>query len=156
MPAEKALNGIRNFRNIDGRFNVIKTGYFTLINDCYNANPDSVKASLSVIGSLSGKKAAVLADMKELGDTSEKMHREIGAYASEVLDTLICIGTDAKYIMEEARIKNPSVNAVYFENNEAAKAEILNYLEKSDTVLIKGSHSMNLSEITSFLKEICQ
>lgn len=156
MPAGKAIEGIRHFKNIDGRFNVIKTDYFTLINDCYNANPDSVKASLKVVGSLPGRKAAVLADMKELGETSEKMHREVGAAAAQNLDTLICIGPEAKYIIEEAKAADPSVRTVHFSNNDEAKAGIMNYLEKSDTVLIKGSHSMNLSEITSFLKEICE
>lgn len=153
MPAEKAVTGIRNFKNIDGRFNVIKTDYFTLINDCYNANPDSVKASLKVVGSLKGRKAAVLADMKELGDISEKMHREVGAAAAENLDTLICIGPEARFIKEAAESAGNGIKAVHFADNEEAKANIYNWLEKDDTVLIKGSHSMNLSEITSFLKE---
>jgi metal-dependent hydrolase (beta-lactamase superfamily II) len=60
-----------------------------------------------------------------------------------------------KTIMDEAKKTNPSLNAVWYENNAAAKASVMNHLEKSDTVLIKGSHSMNLSEMTSFLKEIC-
>lgn len=153
MPASEAIEGIRNFKNIDGRFNVIKTERFTLINDCYNANPDSVKASLKVVGSLPGRKTAVLADMKELGDNSEKMHREVGAYAAEQLDTLICIGPEAKFIYEEAKSTDSYLKAVHFDSNEEAKAEIMNWLEKDDTVLIKGSHSMNLSEITAFLKE---
>lgn len=156
MPAEKAIEGIRCFRNIDGRFNVIKTGFFTLINDCYNANPDSVKASLKVISTLSGRKSAVLADMKELGTDSEKMHREVGKAAAESLDTLVCIGDEAKYILEEAVSVNPALRAVHYSTNDEAKKDIMNHLEKSDTVLIKGSHSMNLSEITSFLKEICE
>ena len=155
MPATEAINGIKNFKNIEGRFNVIKTGLFTLINDCYNANPDSVEASLRVVGELKGKKAAVLADMKELGDTSEKMHRKIGSFAAENLDTIIAIGPEARYIAEEAKKTNPSVTAVHFDDNESAKKEMMNYLEKNDTILIKGSHSMNLSEITSFLREIC-
>ena len=155
MPAGKALEGISHFKNIDGRFNVIKTDSFTLINDCYNANPDSVKASLKVIGTLPGRKAAVLADMKELGENSEKMHRETGAFAAECLDTLICIGPEALFTYEEAKKANPYLKAVHYNNNDEAKADMLNILEKSDTVLIKGSHSMNLSEITSFLKETC-
>ncbi len=155
MPAGKALEGISHFKNIDGRFNVIKTDSFTLINDCYNANPDSVKASLKVIGTLPGRKAAVLADMKELGENSEKMHRETGAFAAECLDTLICIGPEALFTYEEATKANPYLKAVHYNNNDEAKADMLNILEKSDTVLIKGSHSMNLSEITSFLKETC-
>ena len=155
-PAGKAIEGIRHFKNIDGRFNVIKADCYTLINDCYNANPDSVKASLKVISTLPGRKAAVLADMKELGENSEKMHREVGAFASECLDTLICIGPEAKYIEEEARKTNPYLKTVHFENNEEAIKNIRDYLEISDTVLIKGSHSMNLSEITSFLSGICK
>ena len=155
-PAGKAIEGIRHFKNIDGRFNAIKADCYTLINDCYNANPDSVKASLKVISTLPGRKAAVLADMKELGENSEKMHREVGAYAAECLDTLICIGPEAKYIEEEAKKTNPYLKTVHFENNEVAVKSIRDHLEISDTVLIKGSHSMNLSEITSFLSGICK
>lgn len=155
-PAGKAIEGIRHFKNIDGRFNVIKADCYTLINDCYNANPDSVKASLKVISTLPGRKAAVLADMKELGENSEKMHREVGAYAAECLDTLICIGPEAKYIEEEAKKTNSYLKTVHFENNEEAVKSIRDHLEISDTVLIKGSHSMNLSEITSFLSGICK
>ena len=93
--------------------------------------------------------------MKELGDTSEKMHRKIGSFAAENLDTIIAIGPEARYIAEEAKKTNPSVTAVHFDDNESAKKEMMNYLEKNDTILIKGSHSMNLSEITSFLREMC-
>ena len=84
------------------------------------------------------------------------MHREVGKAAAESLDTLVCIGDEAKYILEEAVSVNPALRAVHYSTNDEAKKDIMNHLEKSDTVLIKGSHSMNLSEITSFLKEICE
>lgn len=154
MPEEKIVEGIRSFKNIDGRFNVIETETLTIINDCYNANPDSVKASIKVMRDLKGRKLAVLADMKELGDSSEKMHREVGKAAADVLDVLICIGNDAKFIMDEAKQKSPQIDAFYFKDNEEAKSALPSIIQKADTILIKGSHSMNLSEITEFLKTI--
>ncbi len=153
MCVEDILSGIQKFKNIDGRFNVIKTESYTLINDCYNANPDSVKASLKVLGNLPGRKVAILADMKELGENSEKLHREVGKAASSLIDILICIGNDAKYIMESAVFENSAITAVFFETNEKAKEKLNDILNENDTILIKGSHSMNLSEITDFLKQ---
>lgn len=154
MSTEKIISGIRNFKNIDGRFNVIKTQSFTLINDCYNANPDSVKASLKVLGSLDGNKTAILADMKELGENSSKMHLDTGKTASSLVDRLICIGDDARYIAEGALSENADLQVFHFNNNNEAMEKLPDILCKNDTILIKGSHSMNLSEITEFLKNM--
>lgn len=154
MPVEKIIKGINNFKTIDGRFNVIKTGSLTLINDCYNANPDSMAASLRVVSNLKGRRTAVLADMRELGDNSAELHEKTGFLAASSCDVLVCIGDDAKHIMEGAKKAKPHFEAYYFENNKDAVNKLPAILKKDDTVLIKGSHSMNLSEITDFLKSL--
>ena len=152
MPDDKIISGISNFKNIDGRFNVIKTSEYTLINDCYNANPESVKASLKVLSTLEGRRVAILADMKELGEDSEQMHYETGKLASELVDVLICIGNEAKNIQNGAMESELKIQTAHFDTNERAVAELKNILRKDDTILIKGSHSMKLSQITEFLK----
>ncbi len=152
MPDDKIISGISHFKNIDGRFNVIKTSEYTLINDCYNANPESVKASLRVLSTLEGRRVAILADMKELGENSELMHYETGKLAAELIDVLICIGDQAKFLQKGAAESGTGIQTVHFDTNDQAVAELKNILKKSDTILIKGSHSMKLSEITDFLK----
>lgn len=153
MTNEEIIRGIRNFKNIDGRFNVIKTEKYTLINDCYNANPESVKASLGVLGKLEGRRVAVLADMKELGENEEKMHISTGELAADMVDVLICIGPLAKFIKEGADKTGKGILTYHFDKNDDALAKISSVLKENDTVLIKGSHSMNLSEITEYLKK---
>lgn len=152
MPEDKIISGISHFKNIDGRFNVIKTPEYTLINDCYNANPESVKASLKVLSTLEGRRVAILADMRELGENSETMHYETGKLASELIDIVICIGDDAKFIEKGAMESSTPILTAHFDTNEQAISELKNILKKSDIILIKGSHSMKLNEITDFLK----
>lgn len=151
---EKAAQGIRNFKNIDGRFNVIRLEDKTIINDCYNANPESVKASLNVMSTLGGRKAAVLADMKELGDDSDQMHIMTGRLAAKSVDVLICIGTQAKLMEKGASEENRDCRVFFFENNAQAINELPDILKKDDVILVKGSHSMKLEEITAALKNI--
>ncbi len=152
MPEEKIISGIRTFKNIDGRFNIIKTDNITIINDCYNANPESVKASLEVMGTLQGRRVAILADMGELGDNSSKMHTETGAFAAQRVDVLICIGKQSKFIIDGAQKSNSSIICYHFDTNSQAIEKLKGILEKDDTVLVKGSHAMKLEEITESLK----
>ncbi len=154
MPEDKIISGIRNFKNIDGRFNIIKTDHITIINDCYNANPESVKASLEVMGTLSGRKAAILADMGELGDTSSQMHTDVGIFAAQKVDVLICIGKQSQFIMDGAKKTNSSIICYHFDTNNQAIEKLNSILNKHDTVLVKGSHAMKLEEITESLKKI--
>lgn len=154
MPVKEMIKGINSFKTIDGRFNVIKTPSLTLINDCYNANPDSTSASLRVVSNLKGRRAAVLADMRELGENSHELHEKTGFLAASSCDVLVCIGDEAKYIMEGAKKAKPHFEAFYFETNKDAVEKLSGILKKDDTVLIKGSHSMNLSEITEYLKTL--
>lgn len=151
---DKALEGIRNFKNIDGRFNVIHLSDKTIINDCYNANPESVNASLNVMSTLEGRKVAVLADMKELGENSEKMHIITGEHAAMKTDVLICIGSEAKYMEQGAKKSGNDCEVHHFDSNTDAIKALPQIIRKNDVILVKGSHSMKLEEITAALKEM--
>ena len=125
----------------------------TVIEDCYNASPDSQKAAINALMSIDGdRKIAVLGDMLELGDYSETAHSEIGDYAAEKkVDLLFTYGEESKHIAKSA--KNKGVNVKAFTD----KTELFNVLKDeikpSDAVLFKASRGMKLEEVITLLYE---
>lgn len=141
------ISGVESYKTVGSRANVIKTGGITVIDDCYNANPNSVKAALDTLANFGGRRVAVLGDMKELGKDELRLHREIGAYACEKADFIIAVGHLAVKIKEGAGDK-----CVYFESLDKALAELSSLINTGDTVLVKASHSMEFNKITELLK----
>ena len=139
-----------------GRQEVIKArGGFTIVNDAYNANPDSMKASLAMFCSMQvgGARYAVLGDMGELGDFAPACHEGVGAFAAaQPLDLLICVGELSGHIargaaaagMPEGRIRHVACVADVLEELDAR-------LEPGDAVLVKASHSMGLERVAEGL-----
>lgn len=124
----------------------------TVIDDSYNASPDSVKSGMDVLCAQNtfGRKVAVLADMKELGDYSEKGHTDIGLYANEKnIDAIFAIGEDIKYTLNAA----DKAQCKHFETNVQLAEELISYLQNGDCVLIKGSRSMHTEEVVKTLLE---
>ncbi len=118
------------------------------IEDCYNASPTSMLASLSVLNTVSdGRKIAVLGDMLELGDMAISAHYEVGEAAAKNADVIVCVGSLAKEISNGA--KSHGAYAVLFESNDEAAEFLKQNLEKNDCVLFKASHSMHFEEIIS-------
>lgn len=159
LTQEQIVAGIASVKPVDGRSNIVKYGSFTLIDDCYNANPVSMRAALDVLSGVSGRTVAVLGDMGELGENEAQFHREIGAYAVEKgITGLICIGRLARYMYQGAcKTKERTMHntfVLYYETLE----ELLSKLENDRlfsyhvTVLIKASHSMQFSKIVEVLK----
>lgn len=94
MTDREICAGIEANVPIAGRNNLIRAPHFTIIDDCYNANPTSMKASLDVLAFADTRKAAILGDMFELGENEKQMHREVGIHAvRKGIDVLICIGS---------------------------------------------------------------
>lgn len=144
--------GIASVQPVGGRSNIIKTNQYTLIDDCYNANPTSMKAAVDLLKTANTRKVAILGDMFELGDDEKEMHREIGDYiAKENIEVIICIGK-LSLSMYEAAKKHSKNQVYYFENRDQLLDNITNLLQKNDTILIKASHGMEFMHIVNALE----
>lgn len=154
---EEIINGIKNFKLTSKRMEInhIKNNII-IINDSYNASYESMKASISSLKNMNGKrKIAVLGDMFELGDFSEKLHRNVGIeIARKNIDKLFLIGENAKYIGEEAKnCGYDSKNILYFESKENLLNKLKQSLQEGDIVLFKASNGMKLFEVVENLKK---
>ncbi len=123
----------------------------TVINDAYNANPDSMKSALSVLMQRKGnRKIAVLGDMYELGRYEQESHREVGRAAAELhVDYVIAVGALGRLIGEEAKAAGCAVALA--ETNEEAIMYLKQYAASGDVVLVKGSRGMQMEQIVQNL-----
>ena len=155
---EEIKNGIKGFKLTAKRMEInhLKNN-ITIINDSYNASYESMKASISNLKNMNGeRKIAVLGDMFELGDFSEKLHKEVGTeiYKNKI-DKLYLIGNYSKFIGEEAEKEGyKKENIFYFENKDELFNNLKNNLKSGDVILIKASNGMKLFEIAEKLKNI--
>lgn len=149
---EKILAGISDFKLTEKRMEMFTNSKGILvINDCYNANYDSMKAAIEYLTKLPNKrKIAILGDMLELGEYSKQLHEKVGEEINKnKIDTLITVGKEAKYINQ---IAQKTVKEIYhFEKNEQAIQLLQTYLQKGDAVLVKASNGMNFTEISAQL-----
>ena len=151
--------GIRNARTIDGRLHMLRLANgITVIDDCYNANPVSMQASLSVLACAAGRTIAVLGDMGELGADASKLHARVGAAAAaEGIDVLWCAGElsrdMAKGAQDTAKRCAHPMEIRHFETKEALQKQLPAFLRPGDAVLVKASHFMGYEQIVHTLKE---
>ena len=148
LTPEEIKNGIASFQMSNNRMNTIKTAKFTIINDTYNANPDSVKSAIKTLGTFKNRKVAILGDMLELGENEIKYHQEIGEFCNEKIDVLITIGVLSKNMFDKF-----TKEKYFFKTNEEAETKLKDILKQDDVILVKASHSMKLDTIVNFLKE---
>lgn len=146
--------GIESLVPLAGRNNLIKTDHLTLIDDCYNANPASMKASLDVLAKATTRTVAILGDMFELGPTEHEMHQDIGRYAAKAgIHLLICIGMLAEDIARGAAGENRDMEIYSYDTKEDFLKDADSVIEEHDTILIKASHGMEFPEIVDALKK---
>ena len=146
--------GIEALVPLAGRNNLIETDSLTIIDDCYNANPASTKASLDVLAKADTRQIAVLGDMFELGPTEKQMHYEVGKYAADLgIDILVCIGQLSEHMATGASEQCSKTQVFYFETKDDFFEQADRILNPKDTVLVKASNGMKFSEIVSVLKE---
>lgn len=150
IPIEKIKHGIESFDLTKKRMDITKIKEnITIINDCYNANYDSMKAALEYLGKIENKrKIAVLGDMLELGKYSKELHEKVGKEViKNKIDILIVVGKEAKYIANIAKTEMSKENIIECESNEET-AKILNKIKKeNDCILFKASNGMKFGEI---------
>ena len=153
--------GVKNLKTIAGRNNIIKENGFTIIDDCYNANPVSMKASLDVLDTAIGRKVAILGSMFELGENEKQMHYDVGMYlGTKDIDVLITAGDLAAQIAAGTRAYiDTNYNAhgceVHdFETRDDMLKCIGHILKTGDNILIKASHGMEFTKVVEALKTI--
>ena len=157
LTPEQIQAGIKKMTAVGGRNNLIRTERATLIDDCYNANPVSMKAGVDLLCMADTVKVAILGDMFELGENSDAMHGEVGSYAvTKGLSRLICVGSNSLHMYEAAKKEAANCEVVYFETREllleALQKERKSLLPDGCTVLIKASHGMKFSEVVELLR----
>ncbi len=152
---ESIIEGIKKVATIAGRSNFIKVNGVTIIDDCYNANPASVRAGLGILGMSTGRKIAILGDMGELGDDELNLHRELSeSVLDNKIDMLFTVGELSKSIVDD--LNGNQIEAKSFVGDDG-KERLLDYvipkIEKGDTILVKASHFMNFPFIVDKIKE---
>ncbi|MGL5757106.1 MAG: UDP-N-acetylmuramoyl-tripeptide--D-alanyl-D-alanine ligase [Paraclostridium sp.] len=152
MDLDDIKNGLRNFKASKMRLDIIKKDDLTIINDAYNASPDSMNAALDILGRYEKKRVAILGDMFEMGEHSEYGHRLVGGYAINNVDVLITIGESSKYISDEAiELGIDKLNVHHFYNKETAIEKLNDIIGKDAVVLVKASRGMQLENIVQYL-----
>lgn len=149
-----AKNGLREYRPIAMRGQILSVRGIKIIDDSYNASPDSMKSGIRVLKDLDkvSRYIAVLADVKELGEISRQSHYEVGQFiAGEGLDCVVTIGEEARYIAKAIEDSSAPTETYSFAGNGEASAFLRSYLKEGDGVLIKGSRGMKTDEIVKEL-----
>ena len=137
------LKSLKSFKNESQRLEFQPwINQSNLINDSYNANPDSVKAAIDVLHQMRGRKIMILGDMKELGRYRKKFHKEIGEYAKiKNLDLLIGYGDLTKH-----SVASFGSSGIFFNSKKALTEFLKSEISKKDYVLLKGSRGMQMEE----------
>lgn len=150
-----AAKALLNIKSPNGRLSLSKVNGITIIDDTYNAGPDSIKAAIDTLLVTGGKrKIAILSDILELGMLEEQEHTDIGHYvALKGIHILFAIGERAKYYAEGALAENTSMRVVHYNTKEEAFPDILSTIEAGDGILIKGSNATRISELAAEIKE---
>jgi len=147
------FDGLSKAAGPEMRLQLQTAGSIRILNDAYNANPHSMQAALHTLRDMqtAGRRVAILGDMRELGPTAEKYHREIGRLAAECeLDQLLCVGESAKYIAEAAiQAGMPDEWVNHHPTAADCAASISSILSENDLILLKASRTMRLETIAT-------
>ncbi len=142
--------GIRDFETVGRRAAVCDTGSITLVDDSYNANPDSVKCGVDSLLTLPGRHVCILGDMRELGEDSPAMHFDVGRYAAEKgVDAVYSSGAYGADLAAGAGEKGRC-----FDSCESLIAALPTLLRKGDAILVKASRGARFERVSEALKEL--
>lgn len=164
MTGDEISKGITTVKPVGGRTNIIRQDNLTIIDDCYNANPVSMKAAIDLLHMADTRRVAILGDMFELGSTEHDLHKEVGEYAVTKIDVLVCVGNLSSHMYDgavEINNKNQSdtisseayAELLYYETRDALLAHLSSIVNDNDTVLIKASHGMGFDNVVNALKK---
>ena len=155
VPSDRIVDSLAAFQNMSGRQEIFKAGEYTIINDCYNAGPESMAAALGVLGNRHGRRIAVLGDMLELGDCAQAEHYKVGRIAAEKADMVFAYGPHAGRVIDGTITGGmPESMGRAFESREEMTKALKRMAKPGDVMLFKASHGMHLELVLEdFLKE---
>lgn len=169
MNDEEIAAGIEALVPIAGRNNLIRTDRYSVIDDCYNANPVSMRSSLDVLARADTRTVAVMGDMFELGTEEKEIHYQTGQYAAGTgINVLVCIGKlsaetarGARELLYKKQTSSnsssdtslPDTEVLYYKTKDDFFGDMDNVLRHGDTILIKASHGMGFAEIVERLTQ---
>ncbi len=153
IPVEKAASRLDGFSPPAGRMRVIRTGGIIVLDDTYNANPSSLRASLETLCGMAGRKIVVMGEMAELGEVAPVEHKKAGRLAAVTsVDVLIPVGRYRMDVTEGAIMEGMRIESVYpTRDNKEALSVLKSMVKEGDAVLIKGSRVAHTEEILSGL-----
>lgn len=154
LTPEQIKNGIESLKPLSGRSNILHTSRYTLLDDCYNANPVSMCAMLDVLDFSVTRKVAILGDMGELGKEEAALHASVGEHLKDLhIDLLITVGTLSQSIHDAALLAAPWTSCLHFADRDSFLAQADQILKDKDSILIKASHAQGFEYIVNALKD---
>ena len=147
---EEIVRGVASFETVGRRAAVCDTGFITLIDDSYNANPDSVKCGIDSLMKMPGRHVCILGDMLELGEGSGEMHFDVGRYAGERGAELVLTSGPLSY----ETCRGAGERGRHFATREELIAALPGLIQKGDRVLVKASLGSRFDQISEALKEL--
>ena len=155
LSLEQIQAGIESLRPVNGRFHIVHTEQYTVIDDCYNANPISMKASLEILGDGPGRKVAILGDMGELGPDEERLHYSVGQAAGALdIDCCLCVGPLCRKLAEGIADVNQKIEVIHFDYLQELLGKLPQLVRKDDTILVKASHFMHFEKVVEKLTSL--
>ncbi len=147
---EEIARGVAAYETVGRRSAVTDTGFLALVDDSYNANPDSMRCGIESLSALPGRKVCILGDMLEMGPGAGQMHWDLGKEAVALGAALVlCCGP-----LAEETAKAAGDRGRYFASREALIAALPELMQKGDAVLVKASRAMRFEEIAEALKQL--
>ncbi len=142
--------GIAAYHTVGRRGAISRNGGITLVDDCYNANPDSVKSGIDSLMTLPGRHVCILGDMLELGGDSPQMHADCGSYAGEKgVELVVACGELSRCTAQAA-----GERALFFESREQLIKALPQLIRRGDAVLVKASRASKFEEVSEAIKEL--
>ncbi|MBR0414735.1 MAG: UDP-N-acetylmuramoyl-tripeptide--D-alanyl-D-alanine ligase [Clostridia bacterium] len=154
IDAKKVAQKLAEYEPAGRRQKIVKCSDFTVIEDCYNASTDSMRAAIETLAQMNAKKKiAVLADMLELGDYAQRLHEEVGEFcARQKIDAVLAYGDQARFYCEKAK-EGGVPQTEFFEDKQALLEAVSACAEDDSVLLFKGSNGMHLEETINALYE---
>ena len=152
MDLKDIQKGLKEYKNIEKRFEIKEVHGYKVINDSYNANPDSMKGFVKNVLELYEKPVLVLGNMGELGENSEKYHYEIGEYINTLSKKDVIILTVGDLALKISEALSTEIKTQNFQNTSDLTRYILANIDKSYTIFLKASRSEKFEDIIKMLE----